>query len=66
MDHEAIYKAYTNVVTISDDEGAFDINGDKVTLNQTLIDAARVELNKLKYKSDRTRPAVLGNQLIQI
>ena len=60
MDHEAIYKSHTNVVTINDDEGAFDINGNKVTLNQSLIDAARVELDKLKYKSDRTRPAVLG------
>tara|TARA_Y200000002_G_C22481997_1_gene579131 strand:+ start:480 stop:803 length:324 start_codon:yes stop_codon:yes gene_type:complete len=60
MDHEAIYKSHTNVVTISDDNGAFDINGNKVTLNQTLIDAARVELNKSKYKIDRTQPAVLG------
>ena len=60
MDHEAIYKSHTNVVTISDDDGALDINGNKVTLNQSLIDAARVELNKLKYKTDRTQPAVLG------
>ena len=60
MDHEAIYKAHPEVVTISDDLGGFDINGNKVTLNQSLIDAARVELNKLKYKKDRTRPAILG------
>tara|TARA_Y100001935_G_scaffold78950_1_gene66012 strand:- start:3209 stop:3535 length:327 start_codon:yes stop_codon:yes gene_type:complete len=60
MDHEAIYKAHPNVVTISDETGAFDINGNKVSLNQSSIDAARVELNKLKYKADRTRPAVLG------
>ena len=60
MDHEAIYKAHPNVVTINDDNGAFDINGNRVTLNQSLIDAARVELDKLKYKLDRTRPAVLG------
>ena len=56
MDHEAIYKAHPNVVTISDETGAFDINGNKVSLNQSSIDAARVELNKLKYKADRTRP----------
>ena len=60
MDHEAIYKAHPNVVTISEETGAFDINGNKVTLNQSLIDAARVELDKLKYKLDRTRPAILG------
>ena len=53
MDHEAIYKAHPEVVTISDDLGAFDINGNKVTLNQSLIDAARVELDKLKYRKDR-------------
>ena len=60
MDHEAIFKSHTNVVTINDDLGAFDINGNKVTLNQSLIDAARVELDKLKYKKDRTRPSILG------
>ena len=59
MDHEAIYKSHTNVVTISDDDGALDINGNKVTLNQSLIDAARVELDKLKYKSQRTQPPIL-------
>ena len=50
MDHEAIYKSHPNVVTISDEAGAFDINGNSVSLNQSLIDAARVELDKLKYK----------------
>jgi hypothetical protein len=60
MDHEAIYKSHPNVVTISDEAGAFDINGNSVSLDQSLIDAARVELNKLKYKSDRSRSPILG------
>ena len=60
MDHEAIYKSHPNVVTISDEAGAFDADGNSVSLDQSLIDAARVELNKLKYKTDRTQPAVLG------
>ena len=60
MDHEAIYKAHPNVVTIGDGVGAFDINGNSVTLDQSLIDAARVELDKLKYKSQRTQPPILG------
>ena len=51
MDHEAIYKSHPNVVTISDEAGAFDINGNSVSLDQSLIDAARVELDKLKYLS---------------
>ena len=57
LDHEAIYEAYKSeakpVVTISDENGAFDADGNKVTLDQSKIDAARVELNKLNYQSHR-------------
>ena len=52
-DHEAIRKAYSNVVTIDDGSGIFDKNGNSVTVDQSLIDAARVELNKLNYQSER-------------
>ena len=60
MDHEAIYKSHSNVVTISDETGAFDADGNSVSLDQSLIDAARVELDKLKYKSQRAQPPILG------
>ena len=53
LDHEAIRKAYDNVVTIDDAAGAFDKDGNKVTLVQSNIDAARVELAKLDYKAKR-------------
>ena len=53
MDHEAIYKAYPNVVRISSKVGAFDKDGNKVTLEQSKIDEARVELAKLDYKWKR-------------
>jgi len=53
LDHNAIYKAYPNVRSIDDGKGAFDKDGNSVTLEQSKIDAARVELNKLNYKSDR-------------
>ena len=53
LDHEAIYKAYPTVVTIYDDKGAFDSEMNAVTLEQSKIDEARVELNKLKYQEDR-------------
>ena len=56
-DHDAIYKAYPNVVTIDDSTGAFDASGNSITIVQSNVDAARVELNKLNYKSDR----VLGS-----
>jgi hypothetical protein len=53
LDHEAIRKAYPNAVTISDKRGAFDSSGNSITLEQSKIDTARTELNKLKYRSDR-------------
>ena len=60
LDHEAIYKAYAGtVVTIDDSAGAFDKDGNSVTLEQSKIDTARTELDeealKVKYKTDRTR-----------
>ena len=56
MDHEAIRKAYPNVVLIEDSKGAFDASGNAVTIVQSNVDAARVELNKLNYKMDRLNP----------
>ena len=56
-DHEAIYKSHSNVVSIQDDIGCFDASGNIVTLVQSDIDAARVELDKLKYQIDRVSVA---------
>ena len=44
MNHEAIYKAYTNVVAIDDVLGAVDANGNQVTLDQSVVDGAAAEL----------------------
>ena len=72
LDHEAIYKAYSDVVTINDATGAFDKDGKSVTLDQSKIDAARTTLNAeaaaVKYKTDRTTDgsatyASFGDQL---
>ena len=54
LDHEAIRKAYPSAVTIDDGTGAFDASGNSITIDQTLVDAARVELDKLNYQTDRT------------
>ena len=61
LDHEAIYKAYPDVIYIQDDLGAYtdfpydDTN--KQTLVQSKIDAARVTLDAeyaaVKYQRDR-------------
>ena len=46
LDHEAIYKAYAGtVVSIDDGVGAFDASGNSVTLDQSLVDAARATLD---------------------
>ena len=57
LDHNAIYKAYPNIVRIDDAQGAFDKDGKSVTLEQSKIDTARTEIDTaytaVKYKSDR-------------
>ena len=76
MDHEAIYEAYKSeakpVVTIDDSAGAFDADGNKVTLDDAKVAAARKALDDaaaaIKYKSDRTTNgstvyASVGDQL---
>ena len=49
LDHEAIYEAYKSetkpVVTIDDTAGAFDADGNSVTLDNTKIANARASLN---------------------
>ena len=61
-DHEAIYKAYAGtVVTIDDGKGAFDASGNSVTLDQSLVDAARTTLDNeaaaTLYQRQRTGEA---------
>ena len=57
LDHEAIYKAYPDAVTVDDGTGAFDKDGKSIILEQTKIDAARTTLDAeaaaVKYKTDR-------------
>ncbi len=57
LDHKAIRKAYPDVVTINDDKGAFDKDGNSVTLEQSKIDTARTTLDTeaaaIAYKGKR-------------
>tara|TARA_B100000214_G_scaffold364150_1_gene330404 strand:+ start:12 stop:332 length:321 start_codon:yes stop_codon:yes gene_type:complete len=72
LDHEAIYKAYPNAISIDDEAGVFDKDGKSITLEQSKIDTARTELNTaaaaIKYQTDRTTDGsktydTIGNQL---
>ena len=53
LDHEAIRKAYPDAVTIDDDAGVFKADGTKMTVVQSDVDAARIELDKLNYQLQR-------------
>ena len=57
LDHEAIYKVYSDCVRIDDSVGAFKADGTQITLVQSDIDAARTTLNAeyaaLEYSRNR-------------
>ena len=57
LDHEAIYKTYSDCVRIDDSTGAFKADGSQITLVQSDIDAARTTLNTeaaaIAYQSTR-------------
>jgi uncharacterized protein involved in exopolysaccharide biosynthesis len=45
LNHDAIYRAYAGtVVRIDDSTGAFDADGNQIELDQTLVDAAAIEV----------------------
>ena len=52
MDHDAIIKAYPSITILDDTFKTYglDSSGNKVIFDQTKVDAARVELDKLVYK----------------
>ena len=44
MNHDAIRRVYANAKTIDDGAGVFDADGNQIVIDQTLVDAAAVEL----------------------
>lgn len=50
MNHEAIYALYPNVVSIDDTAGAFDKDGNKVTIDESAVNAWQ---DPNQYKHDR-------------
>ena len=59
MNHLAILKVHPNAATIDDSEGVKDADGNQITIDQTLVDAAAAELqveyqwNELRQKRNR-------------
>ena len=69
LDHEAIYSAYSGtVVSIDDGKGAFDKDGNPVTLDNNKVVAARKSIDDAfaatKYQRDRAAEyPILQDQL---
>lgn len=56
MNHKAIYALYPNVVSVDDDAGAFDAQGNQVQIDMTLVSAwvdpeAYKDLRRAEYPS---------------
>jgi hypothetical protein len=61
MNHEAIYALYPTVATIDDGAGAFDADGNQVTIDLEAVNAW-VDPNAYKYNRAREYPTI-GDQL---
>jgi hypothetical protein len=57
MNHKAIYKLYPNVVTIDDDAGAFDKDGNKVEIDLDLVNAW-IDPEQYKYQRQQEYPSI--------
>ena len=61
LDHEAIRKAYPNAVTIDDSTGAFDADGNSISLDASKVTEARTTLDAeaaaILYQKQRTGEA---------
>ena len=61
MNHNAIYTLYPQVVTVDDDTGAFDKDGNKVEIDMAAVNAW---VNPNAYKSKRAAEyPPIGDQL---
>jgi len=71
MSHEAIYNTHSNVVTIDDTKGAFDVKGNAVVIDQSLVDAEvtrlQAEYDSQEYARNRASAyPPIGDQLDMI
>ena len=57
MNHNAIYALYPQVVTIDDGAGAFDADGNKVTIDMGAVNAW-VDPDQYKYQRAQACPSI--------
>ena len=58
MKFKAIYALYPNVVSIDSTEGAFDANGNKVEINEKLVNAW-VDPDEYKINRAKSYPSIV-------
>lgn len=58
MNHKAIYTIYPQVVTIDDGAGAFDANGNQVSIDLALVNAW-VDQEQYKYDRANAYPSIV-------
>lgn len=58
MNHEAIYTLYPQVVSVSEEYGAFDKHGNKVEIDMAAVEAW-VDPNIYKYKRAAEYPSIV-------
>jgi hypothetical protein len=54
MNHMAILKLYSQVVTVDDVRGAFDAEGNKVEIDESAVDAKAIELELAEANAKQT------------
>jgi hypothetical protein len=64
MNHKAIFKLYSQVVTVDDGTGAFDAQGNQVEIDMALVDAW-VDPDTYKYQRAKEYPSI-ADQLDKI
>lgn len=52
--HEAIYQTHSNVISVDQEAGAFDVDGNQVEIDQSLVDAATPAILQ-KHQMDEIR-----------
>ena len=57
MNHKAIYKLYPSVVSIDDTAGAFDKDGNQVTIDMALVNAW-IDPEQYKYNRANEYPSI--------
>ena len=57
MNHNAIYALYPQVVTVDDGAGAFDANGNQVTIDMEAVNAW-VDPDQYKYQRAQAYPSI--------